>query len=117
MKFANRFLRFVVDLFSQPYSAVFVEDLPEALEGRTLYLVGEGKPWSAGLLCPCGCKETIQLSLVANDNPRWKLTHHRDDSFSLHPSIWRTKNCESHFFLRRGRISWARELRPRGVRK
>ena len=103
-------VRFVLDLFSPSYASEKVEDLPDALEPKTLYIVGEDSPWAAALLCPCGCKEVIQISLIANDNPRWRLFEHTDKTMSIFPSIRRTKNCCAHFFLRRGRIAWARDI-------
>ena len=85
-----------------------VEDLPDVLEPDRVYLIGDGSvPWSAALLCPCRCGAVIQLSLIPSDRPRWSVSRHFTGSASLHPSIWRTKGCRSHFFLRRGRIVWA----------
>ena len=87
-----------------------VEDFPDVIEPGRVYLVGGGSvPWSAALLCPCGCSAAIQLSLVKNDLPRWHAKRHLNDTVTLHPSIWRDKGCRSHFFLRRGRIIWARD--------
>ena len=86
-----------------------VDDLPGALEHARLYLVGDGpRPWSAAMLCPCGCGATIQLSLIARDNPSWHATRHLSGAVSLHPSVWRTRGCRSHFHLRRGHIVWSR---------
>lgn len=82
------------------------DELPDELECRILYLVGEGQPWQAALLCPCGCKTLIQLSLLPNDRPRWKLTIEANDRPTLSPSIWRTDECRAHFFMRSGRIVW-----------
>lgn len=85
-----------------------VEDLPDVLEPERVYLVGDRSvPWSAALLCPCQCGAVIQLSLIPTDRPRWSVSRHFTGSVSLYPSIWRTKGCRSHFFLRRGRIFWA----------
>ena len=85
-----------------------VEDVPDALKPERIYLVGEDSlPWCAALLCPCGCGETIQLSLVTKDRPSWRVKRHLSGSVTVHPSIWRTKACRSHFFVRRGRIVWA----------
>ena len=75
--------------------------------GERLYLVGEDTgPWSAALLCPCGCEATIQLSLLPDDEPSRRAVRHFNGSVSLRPSVWRTRGCRSHFFLRRGRIVW-----------
>ena len=88
-----------------------VDDMPDVLTPQRVYLVGDQSlPWSAALLCPCGCGVTIQLSLVSGDSPSWRARRHFSGSITLHPSIWRKKDCRSHFFLRRGRIVWSRNL-------
>jgi len=47
------------------YGAVDVTELPDRLEPRILYVVGEdGHRWFAAFFCPCGCGETIQASLL-----------------------------------------------------
>lgn len=93
-----------------------VEDLPDTLEQNRLYLVGSNAtPWSAAMLCPCGCRELIQLSLIRDDDPRWSLTYDVMDSATLHPSIWRIKGCRSHFFVRSNEIVWARAGRANNV--
>jgi hypothetical protein len=58
------------------------------------------------MLCPCGCGETLHMSLLPDSHPKWKLLRHDDGTVSLHPSVWRTKGCRSHFFLRNGMIVW-----------
>ncbi|MGD0769918.1 MAG: DUF6527 family protein [Tepidisphaeraceae bacterium] len=84
-----------------------VPELPDKLKPHTLYVECEGKrQWLAAMLCPCGCRETLHMSLLSDDRPRWKLTIHRDGTPSLSPSIWRHVGCRSHFFLRNGRIRW-----------
>ena len=94
------------------FATELVDDLPGVLEHARLYLVGEGpQPWSAAMLCPCGCGATIQLSLISRDNPSWRATRHWSGAVSLHPSVWRTRGCRSHFHLRRGQIVWARATR------
>ena len=88
------------------FRCVHVEEIPDGLKPRQLYLVGELKPWSAALLCPCGCKDVIQLSLLPNDSPMWTATSDRKGLPTLSPSVWRTTACRSHFFLRNGSIIW-----------
>ena len=91
------------------FATELVEEIPEVLEPRRLYLMGDQfRPWSAALLCPCGCGATIQLSLMADDRPSWRATRHFAGSVTLHPSIWRKRDCRSHFFLRRGHVVWTR---------
>lgn len=106
----TQLVRFV--LGNQKYSFAKVEEMPDVVPSGVVYLVGDGgRPWCAALLCPCGCEQTIALSLVVRDRPRWRVTKHFDGTITLYPSIWRTKGCKSHFYIRRGRVLWVR-LRP-----
>src|SRR5690242_9261403 len=73
--------------------SVQVEELPEALQKGRLYLIGSGAPWSAAMICPCGCGETIHLSLLHDDSPSWTLNSDRKGFPTLSPSVWRTKGC------------------------
>lgn len=89
------------------YGAVDVTELPDHLDACTVYVVGEGgHRWFAAFLCPCGCGETIQASLVEKSRPHWRLAERWDGAASLHPSVWRTKGCRSHFVLQSGRVRW-----------
>ena len=107
MSWIIRLLRSLVG--RQTYAYERVEDTPEEVAAGIVYLVGDGeKPWYAVLKCPCSCSQTISLSLVPGDSPRWRAILHKNGTLTLHPSIWRTKGCQSHFFIRRGRIIWAR---------
>lgn len=91
-----------------PLRTVKVEELPDELEAKKVYVAGEnGFEWFAAMLCPCGCGATLHMSLLPDARPRWRLTEHKDGTVSLHPSVWRVKNCRSHFFLRRGLIEWS----------
>lgn len=57
-------------LFIKHYHAVSVSDLPVNVEKGHLYLIGEdGEHWFAALICPCGCSELIQISLLQNEKP------------------------------------------------
>lgn len=88
------------------FRSVRVEEMPDRLKPRHLYLVGQKEPWSAALLCPCGCKAVIQLSLLRTDSPKWSFTLNRSGVPTLSPSVWRTTGCRSHFFLRKGSVVW-----------
>lgn len=104
--------RLVVDS-RPPFHFVTTEDQPDLLDPTHIYLIGDGpKPWSASFICPCGCRETISLSLIPNDRPRWRATTHADGTLTLSPSVWRIRGCKSHFVVRRGKIFWARAFTP-----
>jgi hypothetical protein len=95
-----------------PYRAVFVEELPERLEPKKLYVEGEaGHVWAVAMVCPCGCGQALTMNMLPDAYPRWKLTVHDDQSVTMHPSVWRQVGCKSHFFLRHGMIEWC----PEGV--
>lgn len=91
------------------YRSERVSELSNRLRSRRVYLLGEGAvPWCAAMLCPCGCREILHLSLLPDDRPRWACTEHDDGTVSLHPSVCRVRGCRSHFVLQRGEILWCR---------
>ena len=97
----------------KPYRSVRVEEMPEAFRPLTVYLCGEGKYlWAAAMICPCGCKEVINLNLLQTVRPRWRVKEHADGTVTLTPSVWRQMGCRSHFVLRRGRVEWYRGIYP-----
>src|SRR5262245_42213742 len=110
MKWWRRTRIWLRHLFTRPARRLRVCDvaeLPEKLNEGVLYVAGEnGYRWFAAMVCPCGCGETIYLNLLSGQRPCWELSIHADDSVTISPSIWRTKGCQSHFFVRRGQIQW-----------
>lgn len=93
--------------FGRRWRAVFVDDAPNELQRRTVYLVREDDTvWQAVMACPCGCRATIQLCCLPNIRPRWSYRDERNGTITLHPSVWRKTGCRSHFLLRNGRITW-----------
>ena len=91
-----------------PHETEFVNsDPPQLMNPSTLYVVTEdGVPWSVSLICPCGCGEKLHMNLLEDERPQWRHKQHWTGLSSLHPSIWRTKNCCAHFWFTRGRIAW-----------
>ena len=82
-----------------------VTELPETLDANQLYIVGEaGWQWYAALLCPCGCNNILYLNLLPEQYPSWKVEVQADGTVSLFPSVWRKIGCQSHFWLRQGKI-------------
>ncbi len=90
---------------SKPLQTCVVEDIPEAPESGTVYLVGSSEPWCVVMACPCECGDVIHLSLLSG-HPRWRLRVHPNRTVSLHPSVWRVVGCRSHFFLRKSLVVW-----------
>jgi hypothetical protein len=73
-----------------------------------VHVVDHGSEWSAGLICPCGCGDTIELLLLPSVTPHWTLTLDQLSRPTLMPSIWRTTGCRSHFWVRSGRVVWVK---------
>lgn len=97
-------------LFSErvkPLKTVYVDDKPETLDPKSIYLVGENEYlWFVMLLCPCGCSSVIHLNLLPEVKPYWKVEKHEDGTVSLSPSVWSKRDCGSHYFIRQGLICW-----------
>ena len=99
------------DLLGRRYRVSLVtEALPSRVRPRRLYLVRDrdGFDEFVGLACPCGCGATIHLNLIDDERPCWRLSETADRGPTLHPSVWRTKGCRSHFVIRRGTLKWFR---------
>lgn len=114
MNWLRKFLRgayqSVHDWLVPPYSTIIVQDaLPKTLKRKALYVVQEdGFEEQAAMICPCGCKSTLQMNLLTDERPCWRVSRHDDGTASLHPSVWRKKDCKSHFWFSRGRVVWCR---------
>lgn len=81
----------------------FVERIPERLEEGVLYI--SILYATAMHLCACGCAREVVTPLTPTD---WEITFN-GETISLSPSIgnWNFE-CESHYWIRRGRVRWAR---------
>ena len=89
------------------YKTVLCDELPDNLEKRSLYLVGEDNTyWLAALICPCGCGDIIQLTLDIAGRPRWQANINKKLEVTLKPSIHRRVHCRSHFFIKKGNLIW-----------
>ena len=112
MKFVLRLLiafwRALTGWFDPPYKTITAEgELPGVLKPRTLYIVQEdGFEEQAAMLCPCGCSRVLQMNLLTDERPCWRVARHGDGTVTLHPSVWRKKDCGSHFWFRKGRVQW-----------
>lgn len=108
-----RFWYFVRKLFwkkPEPLFAKFVDDVPDEIQQKYVYLIGENDClWEAAFKCPCGCDALIQLNLIPEVRPCWRVKDYCDGTISLSPSVWSKKGCGSHYFLRRGVITWCQE--------
>lgn len=92
------------------YEIVDGDELPKSMEPDKLYIAREdGVDWEAGLVCPCGCGDRLAVVLLEDVKPRWDIHVSKKGRPSLHPSIWRTSGCRSHFWLKDGDIIWCAE--------
>jgi Family of unknown function (DUF6527) len=101
----------ILGFFIPPYRTEVIDGyLPTQLKKRTIYIVEEdGFEEQAAMLCPGGCKRILHMNLLTDERPCWKATRHDDGTLSLHPSVWRQKDCRSHFWFKRGRVHWCHE--------
>jgi hypothetical protein len=96
-------------LWDRPFRTVYLEEVPDSLATKTIYVIGEGEyRWFVAMTCPCGCGETLNMSLLEDARPRWKLRENPDGTVSLQPSVWRKIGCRSHFFFVGGHVKWCR---------
>ena len=103
----QRFRNWWAATWERPYRSVMVGELPDRLAKKTVYIAGEGQHlWYVAMICPCGCGETLHMSLLRDARPRWTVSVDQDGLPSLSPSVWRQVGCRSHFFLVRGRVRW-----------
>lgn len=96
-----------------PIKLIVVEgDLfPARVPKRRLVLLDDDGPYAAAMLCPCGCGENIELTLMKGVRPRWDLRVNAQDRPTLYPSVWRQSGCYSHFWLSEGRVVWCKPER------
>ncbi len=89
------------------YTAVHVNDLPDKYEGGRVYIVGENSHvWSAALKCPGGCGVLLEINLVPDMRPLWRIDENRDGTVTIEPSVWRKTDCKCHFRITDGRVRW-----------
>ncbi len=80
---------------------------PEDLPMRNIILAQEDdEEWAVGFMCPCGCGRRLELLLIKEAKPNWKLTIDEKGLPTLYPSVWLKKGCCSHFWLRKGKVVW-----------
>lgn len=83
------------------------EFLPVKLPKRNFVVVRDGKEdWSIGFICPCGCHRKIELLLIKDADPHWRMTIDSKGRPTLYPSIWLKDGCRSHFWVKKGKIVW-----------
>lgn len=108
MKWSRWLLRLSEKLLPARRITIIEADTPpQKLPWRNLVLAREDKEdWAVAFRCPCGCGNRIELMLIEEAIPNWKLNIDPEGKPTLHPSIWRQKGCKSHFWLRNGKVTW-----------
>ncbi|WP_367165795.1 DUF6527 family protein [Mesorhizobium sp.] len=77
--------------------------------GQFISVVHKGRPYWALFRCPCGCGDVVSLPTHPPHKPRWRIEMSLEGRPTLHPSVWRTKGCLSHFWLSDGRVYWCED--------
>lgn len=89
----------------------FVEHIPDRLEDDVVYV---SIPFDLAVhRCFCGCGNEVVTPFSPAE---WSLTYD-GRSISLSPSIgnW-SFPCKSHYFIRRGKVDWARKWSEAEIR-
>ena len=87
------------------YRVINLDDYPETVDDKVIYVVGDlQKPQYAVFLCPCGCRQKIELNMNPESRPRWEIQWHLMGTLSFSPSINRKVGCGSHFYLKNSKV-------------
>lgn len=83
------------------------DTLPARLPALKVALArDDGEDWSVGMNCPCGCGQRLELMVLPGVKPRWDFFQNSKGHVTLHPSVWLTAGCKSHFWIRDGKVIW-----------
>ncbi|CAI8733124.1 DUF6527 family protein [Pseudomonas sp. IT-P291] len=99
----------VRDYFSTELHVVEIRGdfLPDEIRPKQfIHLLDEGESWSAGFRCPCGCGDVLEIALLDDAEPRWRLQVDHRGRPTLFPSVWRNDGCRSHFWIKKGKVHW-----------
>lgn len=106
MKKFSKILPQIKRLFNPKFKLLFLDDLPEKLFDRTIYIIGTlEEPWLLAFYCPCGCKKIIKLNLIKGTYPRWNFKVSKG-KINIVPSVWGISGCKSHFVIRKSKVIW-----------
>ena len=104
---AKKQLDWLKRFFQKRYRYQFVEDIPDAIQPRIIYIIqNNGYAWQLVILCPCGCRKNLHMNLTEEYKPSWKFKVDKRKRISIYPSIHRMVGCKSHFFIKKGKIIW-----------
>lgn len=98
--------------------ATLVADHPDrdAMKVGMIYIVGGAgyRKW-AYFRCPADHEEIIQLSLMTERRPRWRITTDMLGRPTIHPSVRQLDGSCAHFWVKNGRIDWCADSGHRPV--
>jgi Family of unknown function (DUF6527) len=108
MKWFNKIFLKLVEWFHSSYNIKYVDDVPELISVRTIYIIGVPEdPWLLVFKCPCSCGNSIHLNLLKDAKPKWKFhIYGPNGKINISPSIRRTTGCKSHFIIQKNRTIW-----------
>lgn len=83
-------------------------DTPPDIIGDDNFVLAreDDEDWAIAFLCPCGCKDRLELALIPEVKPNWTLKMDAENHPTLHPSVWRKTGCKAHFWVKEGKIVW-----------
>ena len=87
------------------------DEVPERLPRNAAVLVGtsQAPKWIA-FDCPCRSGHRVMLNTDLKRHPAWRVSTSPRGSLSILPSVdFRDRGRRCHYFVRTGRIIWARE--------
>lgn len=85
---------------------------PGKMETGVLYLerADSGAPQFAHFLCPCGCGDVTSIpaqgSMTLKSRPKWDFKEDPEGLPTITPSVHKLDGCESHYFIRGGKVEW-----------
>lgn len=77
----------------------YVSKLPEKVDMDPNVLYVSYQLQAAAHMCPCGCEDRIEVPI---DSSGWHVSG--GDSPTVAPSFY--NKCNSHYFIRDGRVMW-----------
>lgn len=106
----NKLITLIKKIFKvRDYRYVYVSEFPEKIKDKIIYIEGNSSIkdyWYVKMKCPCGCGDNLVLNLISDVSPFWKFKIDNADRVTFFPSIRKTTNCKSHFWIRKSKIIW-----------
>ncbi len=111
-QWAARWLQVIVGDHRDELSVQIVNQHPdpERLTDQCIFVVRSGRLMKhLTFPCPGHCGENLLLSLDTKKDPHWQLRIDWRGRPTLSPSVRHHSQCESHFWIRDGRVLWCHD--------